>query len=575
MHLRSVLLLSTATVLVAPTALAQLPPQPPSEAAPAAPPSPWRQAAQQPPPSFVPPQAPPPPVEPLPLPPPAVAYGLSPAPAEAWHSGYHNGNFYIRSSDDVFRLYVMARVHVDYYQAFGPGLNELAPRSAPAHGFELRRARLEMAGEFFNTWQWWTGVEFAPSAASNVAGNTGSLSCKVSATTSALTCTPVEAAVDAPSVSPAPTDVFVNYAPSPWANVQVGQFYLPFTLENRISDNTTAFLERALVVRDVGAPTQRDLGAMFWGESPNRVLYYSAGIFNGDGPNRPNADNRYDFAGRAFVRPFATVTSSPTKWAQIGVSAHLGSRDPTKVGYDMPAMTTAEGFAFWKPTYTDSYGRLIHILPSATQQAVGADLYLPIGGFDLTGEVVYADYETREAVDGLQNLAVHRAPRRAEGLGILRAGRVLARRQSRDPRLLELRPAHPRRPLAAAAAGAAWRAARGARRAARHELRGCVARRPGRFEDAERGRERYLFHPRGQLLGDAAPARERELRLLRPPRPLRALGAARSVLPRGRPVLTLGASGVRACALVLRASDNARSQGYRPPGGRIRGARYP
>ena len=32
--------------------------------------------------------------------------------------------------------------------------------------------------------------------------------------------------------------------------------------------------------------TQRALGAMIWGEAPNALLYYSAGIYNGDGPNR-------------------------------------------------------------------------------------------------------------------------------------------------------------------------------------------------------------------------------------------------------------------------------------------------
>jgi len=347
-----------------------------------------------------PPDLPPPP--PTPPPPPAIAFDLNPPPLEAWHSGYHNGNFYIRSSDDIFRLYVMGRVHADYYAAFGPGLNELAPGAAPAHGFALRRARLELGGEFFQQWQWQLGAEFAPSAASNVGASTGALACRVDAKSSVLSCNPAESPVDAPSVSPAPTDVFVNFAPSPWANVQVGQFYLPFTLENRISDNTTAFLERALVVRTIGVPAQRDIGAMFWGESPDRLLYYTVGVFNGDGPNRPNADSRYDFAGRVVLRPFANTTTGPTKWAQVGVSLHEGSRDSAKVGYDLPSLTTSQGFAFWRPTYTDSSGRLIHILPSATQAAFGADLYVPVGNFDVTGEFVYADYQTRETVDGLQ-----------------------------------------------------------------------------------------------------------------------------------------------------------------------------
>ena len=396
MHLRISIVVSVAAALVAGPALAQ-------QAVPVTPADPA--LAPAPPPTV--PTPPPAPVvapspAPEPLPPAPVVLAPPWPPIEAWHSGYHNGNFYIRSSDDIFRVYVMGRVHVDYFQAFGPGLNELAPGSAPAHGFELRRARLELAGEFFQRWQWHLGAEFAPSVASNVAANTGALSCKVNASTSYLTCNPAESAVDAATVSPAPTDVFVNFAPSPWANVQAGQFYLPFSLENRISDNTTAFLERALVIRSIAAPLQRDIGAMFWGESPDRVLYYSVGLLNGDGPNRPNADARYDVAGHVFVRPFAKATTGPTKWAVLGFSAHAGSRDSTKVGYDMPALTTSQGFAFWRPTYTDSYGRLLHIIPSGTQEAFGGDLYLPIGNFDVTGEFVYASYDTREAVDGLQ-----------------------------------------------------------------------------------------------------------------------------------------------------------------------------
>ena len=77
---RSSALFSLAIALVASPAVAQVPPEPP-----------------------VSPELPPP----LPPTPPAIAYELHPAPPEAWHSGYHNGNFYIRSSDDVFRLYVM------------------------------------------------------------------------------------------------------------------------------------------------------------------------------------------------------------------------------------------------------------------------------------------------------------------------------------------------------------------------------------------------------------------------------------------------------------------------------------
>jgi hypothetical protein len=317
-------------------------------------------------------------------------------------SGYHNGLFYLRSEDDVFRLYVQGRVHVDHYAWLGAGISQLTPDQGLKDGFLLRRARFELAGEFFQMWQWYLGAEFAPSAADNTAANTGSLSCKVDPKTSALSCSNRQNPVEAPAVKPAPTDVFVNFAPSPWASVQIGQFYLPFTLENRISDNTSLFLERSLAVRTIGVPLQRDIGAMFWGEAPDRTVYYAAGVFNGDGPNRPNADSRYDFAARVMVRPLTKVMIGPLKWAQIGASLHAGSRDAKQVGYDMPSLTTQEGFAFWKPTYTDSAGRLIHVIPSGDQVALAGDAYVPAGNFDFTGEFIYVDYGTREAVDGFQ-----------------------------------------------------------------------------------------------------------------------------------------------------------------------------
>ena len=318
-------------------------------------------------------------------------------------AGYHNGNFFIHSPDDVFRLYIMGRVHSDWIDQLGPGTSKLAPGNNINSGFYLRRARLELAGEFFETWQWQVGAEFSSTTSvDNAAATQVTPTCSVDPTTSVVTCSNKENPVDAATVKAIPTDVFVNYGPSPWANLEVGQFYLPFSLENRISDNTTPFLERSLPVRNIGAPLQRDIGAMFWGEAPDRTVYYSAAVINGDGPNRVNSDSNYDLAARAFVRPFAISTQSPTKWAQIGVSARYGARDPGKVGYDLPSLTTQDGYAFWKPIYKDSLGRTVHIIPSKAQLGVAGDLYLPIEKFDVTGEFIYVVDDTREAVDGMQ-----------------------------------------------------------------------------------------------------------------------------------------------------------------------------
>src|SRR4029077_19500510 len=124
---------------------------------------------------------------------------------------------------------------------------------------------MEIGGELYQTWQWQVGAEFSSSTAlANAPATQTPPTCVPNATTGVVTCTNNENPVDNPTVKPIPTDVFVNYGPSPFTNLEVGQFYLPFTLENRISDNTTPFLERSVAVRDLAAPLQRDIGAMFW-----------------------------------------------------------------------------------------------------------------------------------------------------------------------------------------------------------------------------------------------------------------------------------------------------------------------
>src|SRR5262249_5217367 len=159
------------------------------------------------------------------------------------------------------------------------------------------------------------------------------------------------------------TDVYVNFAPSPYANVQVGQFFLPFGLENRVGDNVPPFLERSITTRGVAAPFNRDIGASFWGETPNRLVQYVAGVFNGDGPNRINADNKYDFAGRVVVRPFAP-SGGTFRDLSVGISGRFGSKDARLTGYDVSSLSTQGGYALWRPTYRDSFSRVLHILPS-------------------------------------------------------------------------------------------------------------------------------------------------------------------------------------------------------------------
>lgn len=317
-------------------------------------------------------------------------------------AGFRDGLFYLRDKDDVFRLYVQGRVHVDALASLGPGVNDLPADAGLGSGIFLRRARTEVAGEFFEKWQWQLSAEFGPTALDNAGARVETRACSVDPKTGALTCVDQSAAVQAPQVKPAPTDVFVNFAASPYFNVQVGQYLVPFGMEARVSDNTTYFLERSMTTRLYAAPTTRDIGAMAWGELPSRALYYTVGIYNGDGQNRLNVDSRYDLVARVLARPFVTGGPRMLADAQVGASVRAGSRDGKSVAYDITPFTTQGGYSFFRATYKDSAGHLTHIIPSTEQSAIGADLYVPLGRFDLSGEVVVLNENTREAWDGYQ-----------------------------------------------------------------------------------------------------------------------------------------------------------------------------
>ena len=297
-------------------------------------------------------------------------------------AGWHGGVFYMRDADDNFRLYFQGRAQIDAFNYFGPGVADTSLKST----MFLRRVRPEFTGEFMQgNWQWMLAGDFGM-------GNPGTDNPKGKSAGGAQTS----------RVTGVPTDVFINWHPAGIFNLQLGQFDVPFTMENRTSDKYIQFMERSLAVRALGVPTNKDIGAMAWGETANKLAFYSLGIFNGEGQNRPNVDNRADLYGRVFFHPLA-VTGGDLKDLQIGASFHYGMRDSSYLNYDYPGMTTQGNFSFWSSTYTGTKG-ITHVIPSGKQLAVAGELRIPIGPlFDFTGEAVYLDNRTREAIDTFQS----------------------------------------------------------------------------------------------------------------------------------------------------------------------------
>ncbi|HEX3851517.1 MAG TPA: porin, partial [Polyangiaceae bacterium] len=181
-------------------------------------------------------------VAPLPPPPMSAAVGNDGNPMAGWH----NGVFYLRDTSDNFRLYLQGRAQIDFYSYAGPGVADVASLKPT---LLLRRIRPEIGGEFFHSWWFSIAGDFGVTKNDNGSGTN-----ETSAATPGVAPTATSgkyASAQTPTVSAAPTDVFLNYRAHPLFNVQVGQFDAPFTMENRTSDKYIPFMERSLAVRDV------------------------------------------------------------------------------------------------------------------------------------------------------------------------------------------------------------------------------------------------------------------------------------------------------------------------------------
>lgn len=337
-------------------------------------------------------------------------------------AGYHNGLFFLRDQSDNFRLYIQGRGQVDAYGYFGAGVDKLQSLKPTVF---LRRIRPEVTGEIYKNFVFMIAGEFGASAVDNTGG--AATETRAAAPGAAPSATSGQyASAETVRITAQPTDVFVGGTfLDNMLNFQIGQFDANFTMENRTSDKYFDFLERSMAVRSVGIPSNKEIGLMLWGEPKNRSVFYSFGVYNGDGQNRLNMDGRGELMARVFTHPLFSMKAFGLEDAQIGGSIRYGSRDGTTVcskdelaadpkcvrnpgvTYDYPGLSTQGGFTFWSPIYAGDNGRT-HIMPSGDQLGVAGELRIPFGRFDLQSEIVYIDNNTRESVEGFQSTNTER-----------------------------------------------------------------------------------------------------------------------------------------------------------------------
>ena len=125
--------------------------------------------------------------------------------------------------------------------------------------------------------------------------------------------------------SPKICDLYYRYKPLNELNVQLGQFKLPFAMENELCGPTTfefieysyltMFLTRNAKDYDgIAGATGRDIGAQLYGGFIERegynIINYNVGVYNGAGINTKDNNSSKDFVGRIIVKPIKDLSLS-------------------------------------------------------------------------------------------------------------------------------------------------------------------------------------------------------------------------------------------------------------------------
>jgi hypothetical protein len=304
-------------------------------------------------------------------------------------AGYSDKNFFLRDRHSWFVLVPKGRINVDLYEfpkrPDVPGVvSNSAADQRPRDTLFIRRARLGLAGTLVRHIDFRVEADFA--------------------------------SVPTPGQYATVTDASVNINYSRYLQLEAGQFYTPFTLENPTSENYTDFMEKAAAVRFV-VPTSRETGAMLHGQIPWSLGRYWVGLFDGDGQNFKNLDNKPAVIGRGFITPLWPLEGH-AKWMEdvwLGGSFwyqradNLGGVGPPALSGptsgDLSSFTTQGGISYFSSNYangTDAMKNAIrtHLAPDGKIAKWALELNLPIGRrFGLRGEYMSQSIDLRRYDD--------------------------------------------------------------------------------------------------------------------------------------------------------------------------------
>ncbi len=218
------------------------------------------------------------------------------------------------NEDKSTTFQIGGRIHADY-RAFDHGNNENVLLTTPTNingnspqesdTFDIRRARLEFKGHFYDNFDFLLSAD----AAGQTNGNTGAI-------------------LD---------QAWLNISHYKPVQFRVGQFKVPMSMERKMSSNALDFMERS---QHDTISTYEDRGAMIWGV-PKDGLTYALAVVNGEGnKNRNDSDSRVskpEFQANATIN-FAQLMDNKDAVYHLGFGASTtdiskgnGSNNPAGV----------------------------------------------------------------------------------------------------------------------------------------------------------------------------------------------------------------------------------------------------
>lgn len=147
-------------------------------------------------------------------------------------------------------------------------------------------------------------------------------------------------------------DAFIQYKPFNQLNIKVGQYKVPFSIENTDYVPTKLeFIEYPMVLQKLMgfsdvcgiSATGRDLGATLYGGFFKRdgysIVNYDLSVFNGEGINTKDANKSKDISARLTFKPVkGLLLSGSYYWGEYGASYFKRERYAAGICYDRGAV---------------------------------------------------------------------------------------------------------------------------------------------------------------------------------------------------------------------------------------------